>query len=688
MVQLSKMSDTGSRDRTWLDELNPQQRRAVTHGNGPLLVVAGAGTGKTRTIAYRVAHLISEGVQPERILLVTFTRRAAEEMLNRAAHALAEQSTQAKRVWGGTFHSIANRLLRMYAQSAGVSPDFTIIDRSDAEDLLDVVRHEMAFSGKDRRFPRKGTCMEIYSRRVNGEQDLDTILRREFPWCHMWKEELNALFRAYVQRKQKHNTLDYDDLLLYLCYLLEDEAIAQSIGGRFDDILVDEYQDTNAIQAKILMGMRRDNKNIMVVGDDAQSIYSFRSANVRNMLDFPQQFPGTTIVTLEQNYRSVTSILNTTNRVIAQAAERYSKELWSTRAEGQRPRLITCFDEDEQDGKVISQVLEHYEQGIPLRKQAVLFRASSHSNSLELALTRRNIPYHKYGGLRFLEAAHVKDLVSILRIVENPRDEIAWFRVLQLLDGIGPATAAAAVEHVAGCGHDPGAIATFKAPPAAREQIAALGQLMQDLSVMGQEGPALQIERILSFYSPILKRNYENPDQRESDVEHLAHIATRYRSRKQFLADLILDPPASTGDLAGPPIKDEDWLVLSTIHSAKGLEWDAVYLIHAADGNLPSDMATGDDGEIEEELRLTYVAMTRARDFLYVLWPLRYYHKSRANTDNHSYAQCSRFFTDEVIQTMDQATLAKSIEAEKNRDEAANARPRTDISVRIRDIWK
>jgi len=688
MVQVPKIEDLGTRDKTWLNELNPQQLRAVTYGDGPLLVVAGAGTGKTRTIAYRVAYLISEGVQPERILLLTFTRRAAEEMLSRAAQALADRSSSMKRVWGGTFHSVANRLLRIYAQPAGLSPDFTIIDRSDAEDLLDVIRHEMSFSQKDRRFPRKSTCMEIYSRRVNSDEDLNSILKKEFPWCEMWYEELNHLFRAYVDRKQKHNTLDYDDLLLYLCYLLEDETIAKSIGDRFDHILVDEFQDTNAIQAKILAGMRRENNNMMVVGDDAQSIYSFRSATVRNMLDFPARFPGTTVITLEQNYRSVGSILDTTNRIIAQARERYSKDLWSSRPEGQRPRLITCFDENDQDDRVITQVLEHYEQGISLRRQAVLFRASSHSNSLELALTRRNIPYRKYGGLRFLEAAHVKDLICILRIAENPRDQAAWFRVLQLLDGVGPATAAAAVEHVVGSAYDPCAIVSFKAPPAACEQMATLGQLMRDLLAMQGEEPSVQIERIISFYRPVLKRNYENPDQRENDIEHLAHIATRYRSRKQFLADLILDPPNSTGDLAGPPTKDEDWLVLSTIHSAKGLEWDAVYLIHAADGFLPSDMATGNEREIEEELRLTYVATTRARDFLYVLWPLRYYHKSRGVTDSHSYAQCCRFFSDEVIKTMDQTTAKNTTEDKKTGEEPVIAGPKADISGRIRDIWK
>jgi DNA helicase-2/ATP-dependent DNA helicase PcrA len=528
--------------------------------------------------------------------------------------------------------------------------------------------------------------MDIYSRRVNGTEDLEAVLRRDFPWCQMWKEELSALFRAYVERKQRQNVLDYDDLLLYWYYLLEDESTAESIGGRFDHILVDEYQDTNRIQAGILTGLRRGSQNIMVVGDDAQSIYSFRSATVRNMLDFPQHFPDTKIVTLERNYRSVPPVLDTTNRVIAQARERYSKDLWSTRQGGQRPRLVTCFDESEQDEAVIERVLEHYEQGVPLRRQAVLFRAASHSSSLELALARRNIPFHKYGGLRFLEAAHVKDLVAILRIMENPRDEIAWFRVLQLLDGVGPVTASATMEHIASGGHDARSIATFDAPPAAREEMSALAGLVNDLSALQDEGPSPQIERIHLFYSPILKRRYENAEQREHDIEHLAHLARRYKSRRQFLADLVLDPPVSTGDLAGPPLKDEDWLVLSTIHSAKGLEWDAVYLIHAADGCLPSDMAAGSDTEIDEEMRLTYVAMTRARDFLYVLWPLRYYHKARGGlTDSHSYAQLCRFFTPDVLDTMDRAGYA---DPDGEDDSPVSVSPSRDISSRIRDIWR
>jgi DNA helicase-2/ATP-dependent DNA helicase PcrA len=424
---------------------------------------------------------------------------------------------------------------------------------------------------------------------------------------------------------------------------------------------------------------------MMVVGDDAQSIYGFRSATIRNMLDFPQQFPGTKIVTLEQNYRSIQPILTTTNRVIAQARQRYSKDLWSDRKGDQQPRLITCLDETNQDDEVIRLVLDHYEQGIPLNKQAVLFRAASHSNSLELALTRRNIPFHKYGGLRFLETAHIKDFISFLRIMENPRDEMAWFRVLQLLNGVGPVTAASVFDHIRNHAFSLSSLMFFKAPPAARKEMTEFGSLLTDVATMGDENPGVEIERIRHFYTPLLWRNHENPEPRENDIAYLSVLAGGYKSRRQFLADLMLDPPTSAGDLAGPPIKDEDWLVLSTIHSAKGLEWDVVYLIHAADGCLPSDMSTGGDEEIEEELRLAYVAMTRARDFLYVLWPQRYYLRPFGLSDRHNYAQCSRFFTDEVIQTMEDVALGRKVEVE---DTGIQKDWKGDIAKRIRYMWE
>ena len=668
---------------SWLNELNVRQLEAATFGDGPLLIVAGAGSGKTRTLACRVAWLVSRGVDPERILLLTFTRRAAEEMLRRAQSALAAGAAVAGKVWGGTFHATANRLLRIYARAMGLDPDFTVMDESDAEDLLNVIRHELGFSALDRRFPRKSTCLAIYSRCVNGAEDLPRVLARDFPWCAMWEEELKALFRAYVERKQPQNVMDYDDLLLYWHELLADDDTARRVGERFDHILVDEYQDTNILQAGILQRMRLTLRNITVVGDDAQSIYRFRSASVRNMLDFPKQFPRARIVTLDQNYRSSSSILEATNRVIAQARERYTKDLWSTRADGQRPRLVTCKDEDQQDRYVVGRILEHYEEGIPLKRQAVLFRAAHHSDSLELELTRRNLPFHKYGGLRFLEAAHVKDLIAFLRIAENPRDQIAWFRVLQLLDGVGPSTASRAVGHLASSRFDPASLGAFDAPPAARRDLAALGRMLEELRGLDGAPPAAHVERIRRFYEPVFNRVYENPKVRLNDLENLERVAAGYRSRRQFLSDLALDPPRSTGDFAGPPLKDEDWLVLSTIHSAKGCEWDAVYVIHASDGCIPADMATGSREEFEEELRLLYVAMTRARDFLYVTWPQRYYSRWRRNTDSHLYAQRSRFLSDPVCEALERVALRQ--EGEPDTESAVPGK--TDARARVKARW-
>lgn len=676
------MTDTDG-NMAWLAELNPAQREAVAYGDGPLLVVAGAGSGKTRTLAYRVAMLVARGVPPERILLLTFTRRAAQEMIGRAEGATERGAPRMTRVWGGTFHATANRLLRIYAKAVNLGEDFTVMDRGDSQDLINVIRHDMDLHTKAKRFPRKSTCIDIYSRVVNSSDPLPDVLARHFPWCDAWEHELKKLFQEYVIRKQQQNVLDYDDLLLYWEQLVCHSEVADQIEERFDHILVDEYQDTNRVQAAILKAMRRRNHNIMVVGDDAQSIYSFRAATVRNMLDFPHEFPGAHVVTLDQNYRSVSAILATTNRIIGEAPERFTKNLWSQRPQGQRPRLVTCPTEEQQDTYVIDRILEHREQGIPLQKQAVLFRAGHLSSTLEVELGRRNIPYHKYGGLRFLEAAHVKDLLAFMRIIENPRDNIAWFRALQLLDGIGPAAAGRAVKHIARHATDPAAIASFKAPAAARSQMEAFTDTIKDLMAMAPTNPAAQIERIRKFYAPILKKAYENPVVRARDLESLEQIATHAGSRSAFLADMQLDPPTSTSDLAGSPMPDEDWLVLSTIHSAKGCEWDAVYLIHATDGFLPSDMSTGTPEEIDEERRLTYVALTRAKDFLYVTRPLRYYHKRTPFSDRHSYAQLCRFFSSLVLQTVDAVNTDRP---EADGIDYALANP-VDVASHLRSMW-
>lgn len=631
----------------WLADLNPQQRQAVMHGEGPLLVVAGAGSGKTKTLAYRVAYLISQGVNPSNILLMTFTRRAAEEMLSRAAAVSVQSAHMTGRVWGGTFHAIANRLLRTYSKQAGLPANFTVMDQSDSEDLLNVIRQELNIGKNDKRFPRKNTCLAIYSRCINGGEKLEPVLARQYPWCVEYQEELKSLFSNYVIRKQQRGVMDYDDLLLYWLQLFSDDALAREIGGRFEHVLVDEYQDTNLVQADILRALRKFNQNIMAVGDDAQSIYGFRAANVRNILDFPKQFEGAMIITLEQNYRSVCPILETTNRLISQAPDRFTKDLWSARKEGQRPMIVTCRDEASQDKFVVDRIIEHMEKGIPLNKQAVLFRSGHLSDSLEIALTTRNIPYHKYGGLRFLDAAHVKDLISFLRVSENPSDEIAWFRVLQMVDGIGPATAAKIVTHISKA-HDALAMKTYPVPASARAGWLELGKLMEDLVKAEETEPIAQVQRIRLFYERLMNSRYENAPARVRDLEHIEQVASRYKSRRQLLTDLTLDPPSSTRDIAAHASSDDDRLVLSTIHSAKGCEWDVVYVIHVAEGSLPSEKSSVIEKELEEERRLAYVAMTRARDFLYITWPMRVYQRWGAMGDKHAFSQISRFITDEV----------------------------------------
>jgi DNA helicase-2/ATP-dependent DNA helicase PcrA len=667
----------------FLADLNPRQRQAVTFGNGPLLVVAGAGSGKTKTLATRVAYLISNGTPPEKILLLTFTRRAAREMISRAAAVLGRGSSLTSQVWGGTFHAIANRLLRIYGSALTLSPDFTILDQSDGEDMMDVIRHKRIDAKNKGRFPRKSTLFAIYSRRMNSGEPLSDILTSLFPWCLRWEKEIKLVYKEYVALKQKRNMLDYDDLLIYWSHLLDVPAAAKACGAMFAHIVVDEYQDTNRIQSDILIKMRAVNNNIMAVGDDAQSIYSFRAATVRNMLDFPTLFPSAVVVTLEQNYRSSSQILGTTNRLIAQARNRYSKTLFSTRPAGGIPRFVTCKDEESEARYVVSRVLEHLDQGVALRNQAVLFRAGTHSAALEIELMKKDIPFHKYGGLKFLEAAHVKDFVSFVRILENVRDEMAWYRVLNLFQGVGPATAAIVFERLASGQFDLTALNDPGVPAPADRHVkalcAVLSGIMRDKNLL----PPSQMERLAAFYVPLIEENYENPRPRCADIEHIVQLASGYASRTQFLSDIVLDPPASTSDLAGPALRDEDYLILSTIHSAKGCEWDAVYLIHAADGCLPSDMSTDNADDIEEELRLAYVAMTRARDFLYVSWPLRFYTHPIGHSDRHVYAQSCRFFTRDVLETMEQVTFG---------DETASAAPEiqgpaVDIRNTLKEMW-
>jgi DNA helicase-2/ATP-dependent DNA helicase PcrA len=568
------------------------------------------------------------------------------------------------RVWGGTFHAIGNRLLRLHGRALGLTPDFTVLDQADGADVMNLLRDELGYSARERRFPRKDTLAAIYSRTVNAGERLVDVLKRHYPWCLDETEGVREIFRAYTERKRQQHVLDYDDLLLFWKALATSPAAAPQLAAMFEHILVDEYQDTNALQAEILEGMRpvTGPRNLTVVGDDAQAIYGFRAATVRNILEFPERFPDSTVIKLERNYRSTPPILAASNAVIALSPQRHEKTLRPTRPGDARPILRACLDEAEQSDAVCRAVLEHREEGVPLKAQAVLFRAAHHSDHLEVELARRNIPFVKYGGLKFMEAAHVKDALACLRILENPFDEVSWFRVLQLPEGMGPASARRLMEELEvrrGDAADAASpLSRFLEEPVAAPKAASAG--IRDLrATLGDSldgdvlPPAGQLARLRTFLEPVIARKYEAASARTRDLEQLELLASESPSRAQFLVDLTLDPPSSTGDLAGPPHMDEDYLVLSTIHSAKGLEWDVVHVVHAADGMIPSDMSTGDDDDIEEERRLLYVALTRARDCLHVTYPQRYYRRPRGLEDPHSYSQRSRFLPDVVLEHFD-----------------------------------
>ena len=637
----------------YLAGLNVAQRLAVEHGTGapgagPLLVIAGAGSGKTSTLAHRVAHLIAQGADPSAVLLLTFSRRAAEEMVRRAERivrqAAGPELAAAKLSWAGTFHSVGARLLREYAGRIGLNPAFTIHDREDSADLMNLVRHELGLSGTTKRFPRKSTCLSIYSAAINTLAPLAEVLQRRFSWCEEWEADLRRMFIGYAEAKQDQDVLDYDDLLLYWAQMVQEPALAQDLGARFSHILVDEYQDTNPLQASILRALKPHGQGVTVVGDDAQSIYAFRGATVRNILDFPGQYsPPAKIVTLEQNFRSTQPILAAANGVIGLAAERYRKDLWSDRASGERPQLVAVRDEMDQAGFVVEQVLARRELGIALKFQAVLFRASDHSASLEIELTRRNIPFVKFGGLKFLESAHVKDVLSVLRWIENPRDRVAGFRVLQLLPGIGPKTAAQVLDRLVRVQDVMMGLRDTRVPGAAAQAWEDFLGLVGTLHPRALPWPT-EFEALCRWYAEPLERLHEDAQIRQSDIDQMEKIAATYPSRQRFLTELTLDPPDATSDEAGMPLRDEDYLILSTIHSAKGREWKAVCLLNAVDGCLPSDMATGSTGEIEEERRLLYVAMTRATDHLQIVVPQRFFVSQQAQFgDRHVYAGRTRF---------------------------------------------
>ena len=636
-------------------ELNDEQRRAVTHAGGPLLVLAGAGTGKTRTLVARAACLRAQGIPASRILLLTFTRRAADDMLARVASVLAREEALAQegagerpgradeRICGGTFHAIAHRIIREHAESFSLPPAFSVIDPADMTDVLDVLRADHGLVGTQRRAPRAAVCADIYTRCVNTQTTIADVVAADYPWCRDFTGQLAGLFRAYVAHKRRHALVDFDDLLLLWRAALADPAAGPALRGLFDAVLVDEYQDVNAVQAEIVQLLRPDGHGLTCVGDDAQAIYAFRGADPEHLRALPGAYPGLAVVRLARNYRSKESVLRLANAVRPQS-EGLELELAGVRGTGPAPQLVRCHDEAAQAREIAARVLEAHEAGLPLQDQAVLVRAAHHSDVLEVELSARGIPFVKYGGLRFTEAAHVKDFLAAARVVTNPADDIAWFRLLRLHEGIGPAHARRMIEALRLA--DPGSLqrhacAVDVAP--ARNRAAVAVTLSALAAAAGLDSVADRAGAILAALTEPLRARYRDAGVRIADLERLADAAASRPSLHEALVELALDPPSSASDLAGRPRLDDDFLVISTVHSAKGLEWPVVHLPHLVDGAVPSDMALTSPEGLAEERRLFYVAVTRARDELYLYAPLRLHYHRNGRDDRHGYAQLTRF---------------------------------------------
>jgi DNA helicase-2/ATP-dependent DNA helicase PcrA len=619
--KLKKRIDTAEKQYAinYKDELNPRQYEAVARIEGPQLVIAGAGSGKTRTLVFRVAFLVENNINPKSILLLTFTRKSAQEMMRRAATMLDERC---RNVSGGTFHSFANFILRKYALHINMHPNYTIVDRGDAEDIINVIRTQMELNKKERRFPRKSTLMNIFSKSTNKCIPIDDIVFKEYPNYKDDLEDIEKVAAFYKEYKQQKQVMDYDDLLVNLKKLLEsNEEARKKISSTYKYIMVDEYQDTNKLQAEISVLLASEHHNILVVGDDSQSIYSFRGANFRNIMDFPKYFPDAKITTLEQNYRSTRPILELTNAIIEQAKEKYSKVLFSKIEGKEKPIYIDTLDEQEQAGFISQRVLELREEGVPLSRVAVLFRASWHANELEVELKSSNIPYVKYGGLKFAEAAHVKDALSYMRVLQNVFDEIAWLRLLLLIEGIGPASANKIITKIIRSGGD---LKELVSPDFEKKKFfEELRELYKVLSRLtrSRKKPAVKLEAAIDFYAPLFELKYDDYKRRREDLESLLRISERYSTLEQMLTDMALDPPQSSQIGVEPSDREDEKLVLSTIHSAKGLEWHSVFVIHLVDGYFPVVQSMQNEEDLEEERRLFYVAATRAQKNLYLITP-------------------------------------------------------------------
>lgn len=608
--------------------LNPAQFEAASAVEGAYLIIAGAGTGKTRTLVYRLARLIESGYEPKSILLLTFTRKSAKEMLTRATQLLDHRCSQ---INGGTFHSFANILIRKYAAAMGLQSNFTILDQGDSEDVINLLRTQMGIVDKERRFPNKSTLMRILSLARNTYKPLEQILIEEFPHFLYEEDKIKSIGDVYTAYKRKNNLLDYDDLLEFARdFLLSNQPASNSFLSTLNFVMIDEYQDTNKLQADLVRGLTRLKKNIMVVGDDAQSIYSFRGANFQNIMEFPETYPGTKVIILEENYRSTQGILNFANRIYEGALEKFDKELYTYRTGGTNPLIVAAINDKMQSHFVVDQILELREQGVPLQDIAVLFRSSFFSFDLELELTKANIPYVKFGGMKFVETAHIKDVLAFLRITVNATDYVSWYRILLLHEGIGPKSAEKVINELSigslNIHHPPDNI-----PGRHGDTIYNLLRLFHQL-VNSQSPPEEKLDVILQYYHPLFKSKYDDYNKRTKDLEFLLNMAAQYKSSEPFLSDLAIEPPVDSVTGLGEEDKNDEYLTLSTIHSAKGLEWHSVFVIHALDGFFPSSRSAGKDESLEEERRLMYVAVTRAKQNLFVSYPMNIYDRESGTT--------------------------------------------------------
>jgi DNA helicase-2/ATP-dependent DNA helicase PcrA len=605
--------------------LNAQQYEAVMHNDGPALVLAGAGTGKTRTLTYRVARLVEDGVDPTSMLLLTFTRKAAAEMLRRASQLL---DGRCEKVSGGTFHAFAFRVLKSYGipsseqrtASSEQQAVYSIIDQADAQDIMSLVRSKYDLAQRRKRFPQKGTLHDMYSKSVNMSMPIDDVISEQYPQFIDDTETIRQMVHAYNDYKHRNGLFDYDDLLLYLLAMTRHETVGNALRAQYRHVMVDEYQDTNNLQHQIVLGLSGRSGNVMVVGDDAQSIYSFRGADVRNIHNVPTSFDSCTIIRLEQNYRSTQPILDVCNAVLEEAPFMFEKRLRAHREGGDPPMLITARSERQQSQFIAQHVLELREQGVPLAEIAVLVRSGFLSFDLEIELQRANIPFRKFGGLRFAEAAHVKDILARLRITENVRDVVSWFRVLQQLEGIGQKTAQTILDNL--LEHTDPLTEPERTFGSTGKAANSLANLLHELGKARLvRHPLDRLQFIAENYKATLERLHDDAQKRWKDIETIIGIGGRYGSCQEFLDDIALEPPTDGLDTIDPDDGETEFMTISTIHSAKGLEWKVVFVLSVNEGRIPSAKSAESEESIEEERRLLYVACTRAKDMLILSYP-------------------------------------------------------------------